>query len=92
MKRKRRLTRPEFQRVADLLRSAIDSLAEMDCILAGALTDGEVASCHRTFGRVQEMRSYLDNLAVTQHPDWPEAKCLFYGPSWTHNTTWRTGR
>lgn len=88
-KRSRNLTPEEWRTVAAKMKEATEALAVLDSLLSESLTVSGTAPYRKAFGKVQSLRSKLDNLVVQQHPTLPEATSLFYGVGWTYHAEWR---
>jgi hypothetical protein len=86
-KRRSDLSREEWQSLAAELKKAVEALEQCDVILSKTLTVNGMRPHRKAFGGIQSLRSRLDNLASSQHPDWPEATRLFYG-HWTYHSEW----
>lgn len=87
--RRRNLTPEEWRTAAGRIREATEALASVDSLLSESLTVAAIGPYRKVFGEVQALRSSLDDLAVRQHPDWPDATRLFYGDGWTWYSAWR---
>jgi hypothetical protein len=88
-KRRRPLTREEWQAIAGQFRHATHLLQEIDGILSETITVAKMQTFRRAFGKVQSLRSRLDSVRSFQHRDWPEGDKLFFGPQWTYHAEWR---
>jgi hypothetical protein len=87
-KRRQRLSAEEWTALADKFHQVIALLAEIDTQLGKTLTVARMRPFWRAFGRIQDLKSRLDSLAVQQQPSWPDAIKLFYGPRWTYFAYW----
>ena len=89
-KRRRDLTREEWQQLAKDIREAIDCLARCESMLRLTRTVQQMKPYWKAFGKVQGLKSPLENLAIEQHPDWPDPMRLFYGSGGVFHAHWMT--
>lgn len=85
-RRRRPLTPAEWAALAAKQHEIERLMAESDAILSEALTVAQMSPYWKAFGRVQSLRSRLEDLAFEQGQD---GMALFHGPAWVYHAGWR---
>ena len=84
--RRRSLTAEEWRSLAEKQRQIEQLMRECDSLLSETLTVARMAPYRKAWGKVQSLRSRLEDLAFEQGQD---GLALLHGPNWTYHAGWR---